>query len=77
MEEIKAGIKEIITKITKREIGEIHDNTRLAEDLGMKSVSRIELSALLEEKFDITIGNFEIRKPKTLADLVSLVRTKL
>jgi acyl carrier protein len=49
---------------------------KLAEDLGMKSVSRIELAALLEERLGVVLGNFEIRKPKTIDEVVKLVRSK-
>jgi len=77
MEEITAGIVETVAGMMKRKTAEIGAETRLAEDLGMKSGSRIVLAALLEQRFGVTIGNFEIRKPKTISDLVSLIRSKL
>ncbi len=39
-------------------------------------MSRIELAALLEDQLGVYIDNFEIRLPKTIADLIELVNKK-
>ena len=70
-------VHEIIAKIAKRETAEMRPELKLAEDLGMKSVSRIELAALLEDRLGVLIDNFEIRKPKTVGEVVEMVNTKL
>ncbi len=77
MTEVNQVVLEIIAKITKRDAAEVLPELKLAEDLGMKSVSRIELAALLEDRLGITIDNFEIRKPKTVAEVVEMVQAKL
>lgn len=76
MDDTLQAVCEIIAKITKRQPAEMKPELKLAEDLGMKSVSRIELAALLEERLGVVLGNFEIRKPKTIDEVVKLVRSK-
>jgi acyl carrier protein len=77
MEDTSRIVCEIIAKITRRDIAEVLPEHKLAEDLGMKSVNRIELAALLEDRFGIVVGNFEIRKPKTVAEVTSLVLARV
>jgi acyl carrier protein len=77
MKDTNQAVCEIIAKITKRDIAEILPDHKLAEDLGMKSVSRIELAALLEDRLDIKVDNFEIRRPKTVGDVMVMVLAKL
>jgi len=77
MDKITQAVTDIIAKITKKDAVELNPELKLAEDLGMKSVSRIELAALLEDRLGVMIDNFEIRKPKTIAQVVDLVKAKL
>jgi acyl carrier protein len=77
MDDTKRAVFEIIAKIAKKDMAELDSELRLAEDLHMKSVSRIELAALLEDKLGVVIDNFEIRKPKTIGEVLKLVGTKL
>jgi len=77
MDDTEQIIYEIIAKIAKKDMAELDLEMRLAEDLLMKSVSRIELAALLEDKLGLEIDNFEIRKPKTIGEVLKLVSTKL
>jgi acyl carrier protein len=77
MNDTSQAVREIIARITKRDIAEILPEHKLAEDLGMKSVSRIELAALLEDRLRIKVDNFEIRKPKTVADVMGMVLAKV
>ncbi|PKO13219.1 MAG: hypothetical protein CVU39_20185 [Chloroflexi bacterium HGW-Chloroflexi-10] len=75
--EIESAVFEIVAKVAKREQRELSLETKIAEDLGLKSMSRIELAALLEDRFPIQIDNFEIRLPKTIVDVVDLVKKKM
>ncbi len=77
MADTNSVVHKIVAKVARQDTLAIHDELRLAEDLGMKSIGRIELAALLEEELDIEIGNFEIRKPKTVGDVVTLVAAKV
>jgi acyl carrier protein len=69
-------VHDIIAKIAKKDPADLGPDLKLAEDLGMKSVSRIELAALLEDRLGVEIDNFEIRKPKTIGDVVELLNAK-
>ncbi len=75
--QVNSIVFETVAKITKRSPEELSPEHKLAEDLGMKSVSRIELAALLEDRLQTEISNFEIRVPKTMADLVEMVAAKI
>lgn len=77
MDNATQGVHEIIAKIAKKEAADLRPELKLAEDLGMKSVSRIELAALLEDRLGVEIDNFEIRKPKTIGEVVAMVNAKL
>ena len=70
-------IFQALSEQTKRSPGELSMETRLAEDLMLKSVNRIELAAILEDRFGITISNFDILKPRTLGNLIDMVQSKM
>ena len=76
MTEFEKDVIEIIAKVAKREPAELKLTTRLAEDLILKSMSRIELAALLDSRFGTTTSNFEIRIPKTVEEVIRLVESK-
>ena len=75
--DVTTVVIELIAKVAKRQSAEIALAQKLAEDLGLKSISRIELAALLEDRLGKPIGNFEIRKPKTVADVVEMIKAKM
>ncbi len=76
MTEFEKDVIEIIAKVAKKDPAELEPTTRLAEDLMLKSMSRIELAALLDSKFGTTTSNFEIRMPKTVEEVIKLVESK-
>ncbi len=76
MTEFEKDVIKIIAKVSKKDPSELNLTTRLAEDLILKSMSRIELAALLDGKFGTTTSNFEIRLPKTVEEVVRLVESK-
>ena len=77
MAKIKEDVFEIIAKIAKKNPEDLSLDTKLAEDLMLKSMSKIELAALLEDKFKISINNFEIRVPKNIEEIIMLVEKKI
>lgn len=76
-EEIETIVLEVVARVARRDPQELSLDNKIAEDLGMKSVSRLELAALLEDRFPVQIDNFEVRKPKSIAELVDLVKAKM
>lgn len=56
--------------------GEISPDRALA-DLDMDSVSFVELVDILQEKFDIKIGDDELTNKNTVQEVVGVVTTKV
>jgi acyl carrier protein len=77
MTKIDQEVMEIVAQVARKNTEELCPETRLAEDLILKSMSRIELAALLCDKFEISLNNFEIRMPKTVEEVIQLVNSKL
>lgn len=67
-------VVEVLARLTNREVGSITPTTRLAEDLGVRSLDRIELLALLEERLGVTLADREVMLAKTVADLAAIAR---
>lgn len=76
MTNVEQDVIEIIAKVAKKKPDELDLKTRLAEDLMLKSMSRIELAALIDSKFGTATTNFEIRMPKTIEEVIQLVESK-
>jgi acyl carrier protein len=70
-------VPQIIAKIAKCDTADLVPETRLAEDLGIKSLSRIEIAAMIEDELGVALSNFDIRRPKSVGDVVQLVEGKL
>ena len=77
MAEIGDDVARIVASVAKVDAASVRPETRLAEDLMIKSIGRIELAARLDVQFGTQTSNFEIRRPKTVEDLVGLVAGKL
>ncbi len=76
MADTATSLMTIIAKVAKRDPSEITPETRIAEELGVKSVGRVEIAALIEDQLGVNLGNFEIRKPKTVGEVIALVESK-
>jgi len=76
MSEIQTKVIAFVAKVAKRDAADLSIDQLLAEDLGVKSVGRIELAALIEDELGVMINNFEIRKPKNIADVITLIESK-
>lgn len=76
MSDIVEIVIQIVADMVNRSIGELTEETRLAEDLMLKSVSRMELAALLEDRLHVTISNFDILKPRTIGQIVEMIQGK-
>jgi acyl carrier protein len=74
--ETKQTIIKIVADMINRDSGDINGDSRLAQDLGIKSANRIGLSALLEDQFGIELTIFDIMKVKTMDELYVLIKSK-
>lgn len=77
MTDIAPEIFRIVASVAKKDPDELGPETLLAEDLTVKSIGRIELAARIDAQFGTRTSNFEIRRPKTIKDLIDLVASKL
>lgn len=70
---------EEIKKVLSDELGienEITKETRLREDLGIDSLLSVQLSVLLENKYNIDITEEELEDLKTINDVIVLLNKK-
>lgn len=65
-------VVEVVAQMAGREAGSITPATRLAEDLGIRSIDRIELMAILEERLGIALSDRDVMLAKTVSDLVAM-----
>lgn len=74
---IEERIIKWVAKVFRKDVSQISRDTRFVEDLLAKSINIIELSALLENEFDIEIPGAEARKNKTVGEAVELIERLL
>lgn len=55
----------------------VHENSRLVEDLGAESADVANIVAAVEEKYQVTIKEAEIARINTPSDLFALVRSRI
>jgi 3-hydroxyacyl-[acyl-carrier-protein] dehydratase len=58
-------------------LSEANENTRLVEDLGLDSLSLLELVLAVEEVLKLKIENDELREIRSLGQLNTFLQTKL
>lgn len=73
MSETRETVVRLVAEATGRDPAELGDETRLAEDLRLKSANRIELGVLMSEALDVEIPVFDVLRARTVGDLVTRV----
>lgn len=56
---------------------ELTDKTELVADLGLDSLAVMEVVADIEDKFELTIDDEDLRAVATIGDVVSAIETRL
>lgn len=74
---VEEKVIELIADVFGRNKADLKNETRFVQDLRAKSVKIIELIALLEDEFGITIPFAEARKNQTIGDAVTYCERKL
>lgn len=64
-------IRRAVAEIAKVTPDKIASTTRLTEDLGIRSLQRVELAVLLEEKLKRPVSDQTVMVVKTVGDLES------
>jgi len=70
-------VKNILSTQLDIDVDKIEETTDIAEDLGADSLDVVELMFSIEEEYDITIDEEQIRKFKTVADVAKYIDEKL
>ena len=76
MTHVSETVIRIVAGITKLTPGDLGLDTKLAEELMLKSINRIELAAMLEDDLHVPISSFDILKPRTIGDIVAMIDSK-
>ena len=70
-------VKSILAVQLDIDENKIEPTTDIAEDLGADSLDVVELMFSIEEEYDITIDEEQIRKFRTVADVVKYIEDKM
>lgn len=69
-------IKEVLVDAIDVDAEDVKPEASLKDDLGIDSLSAVELAMELESAFDIEIGDDELAKLETVKDIIDLVEKK-
>lgn len=72
-DEIHAGVAELLHQIIEVPAAEIATTARLVEDLAVDSLSLVELTIGVEERFGVRIADAQVPGLTTVADVVDLI----
>ncbi len=67
-------VVELVARLAGRAPGEIADGARLAEDLGLGSLDLVQLTALLEEEYQVEVDDTMVQELASVADVERVVR---
>jgi acyl carrier protein len=76
-DEIRAKIKESITRITGIPVGDIPDTQTYREDLGLDSLAMLEIAVDAEYHFHVKIPDERLPEIKTVQDTIRIVSEQL
>jgi acyl carrier protein len=70
---IRNEIKSLIAEVTERDAGEIGDSALFREELGVDSLTALEIMFAVDKKFKLKIPDEEYQKLKNVNETVALV----
>ncbi|WP_280249940.1 meromycolate extension acyl carrier protein AcpM [Nocardia abscessus] len=73
-EEIVAGIAEIVEEVTGIDAAEVVLEKSFVDDLDIDSLSLVEISVQLEDKYDVRIPDEDLASLRTIGDAVAYVQ---
>ncbi len=77
IETIRTKIKQAISQVTGIKPEVISDSTSYTEDLGLDSLSILEITVSVESQFKFQATDEELAAIRTVEDTVSLVKKRL
>ena len=69
-------VKEIMTRYVELDPSEIHEDSKLAEDLALTSFAVMSMMGDFEEEFGITVDESELTDIHTVGDIVAYLESK-
>lgn len=76
-EKIRATVKRSINKVTAIPLEKISESASYVDDLGLDSLSILEIAVDVESQFKFQASDEELSSIRTVADTVELVRKRL
>ena len=73
---VMSAVAELLREHVESPTG-VAENTELVADLGIDSLGVMELVADIEDKFEMTIADAELRDVAPLGDVVQAIETRL
>ena len=73
VDEVLAGIKEIVVEVADIDAGIIAMDKKFTDDLDVDSLSMVEVVVAAEEKFGVKIPDEEVTKMATVGDAVNFI----
>jgi acyl carrier protein len=77
IDNIRATVKQSISKVTAIPQEKIADSASYVDDLGLDSLSILEIAVDVETHFKFQASDEELSSVRTVADTVELVRKRL
>lgn len=74
---VEERVIQMVAKVFRKDASGINRETRFVEDLFAKSLNVIELTAVLENEFDIEIPMQEARKNKKVGEAIDQIERLL
>jgi acyl carrier protein len=62
-------IREAVASIAHVPVSGVEEGSRITEDLGLRSIQRVELAALLESELGKRVEDVTVNRAKTVRDL--------
>ena len=75
--EVLENVIEFAARAYNKEASEIHEDTKIAEELGGQSMQRVALSASIENEYDVMIPVARIGKFETIGALADFVMDEM
>ena len=77
LENIQERLKKILIEKTGVKKAVIEPTDRLVDDLALDSLDAVELAMGIEDEFGLTILDTDMKKLRTVADVLDLIRCRL
>ena len=69
-------IRDIMTRYVDLDPAQIHEDSRLAEDLALTSFAVMSMMGDFEEEFGITVDESELTDIHTVGDIMAYIKNK-